>query len=45
VENGVNIHKTCINEYNSSQARTRQPKSHDLNLQLANQQIRDLRNK
>jgi hypothetical protein len=45
VGNGVIIHKTCINEYNNSQTNATQPKPRDLGLELAEQQIKDLRNK
>jgi len=45
VGNGVTIHKTCINEYNNAQNKVTQPAVNNLNLELAQQQIRDLRNK
>tara|TARA_R110001606_G_scaffold115699_2_gene244063 strand:- start:2676 stop:2861 length:186 start_codon:yes stop_codon:yes gene_type:complete len=41
--NGAVIHKSCINKYNDSKAITPQPV--DLSLELAAQQIKDLRNK
>jgi hypothetical protein len=43
VGNGVNIHKTCANDYNNSQAA--QPAVKDLNLEIARQKIQDLRNR
>jgi|TARA_R110000796_G_scaffold185_2_gene740 hypothetical protein len=45
VGNGVNIHKTCANEYNNAQNQVTQPEPNNLSLELAQQQIRDLRNK
>lgn len=45
VGNGVNIHKTCANAYNNAQNQVTQPEPNNLSLELAQQQIRDLRNK
>jgi hypothetical protein len=45
VGNGVVIHKTCVNNYNNSQGTSTQPEPSNLNLELAQQQIKDLRNK
>jgi|TARA_R110002167_G_scaffold72992_3_gene204801 hypothetical protein len=45
VGNGVIIHKTCANDYNNSQKVASQPESKNLNLELAQQKINDLRNK
>jgi len=45
VNNGVIVHKTCLTEYNSSSNVKAPPKQSNLELQLAAQQIKDLRNK
>ena len=45
VGNGVTIHKTCINAYTSSQGGVVSSKPSNLSLELAEQQIKDLRNK
>jgi hypothetical protein len=45
VGNGLIIHKTCINNYTNSQGEVVEPKPSNLSLDLAEQQIKDLRNK
>jgi hypothetical protein len=45
VGNGVIVHKTCVNTYNNSKVNTTQPKPSNLSLELARQQIQDLRKK
>jgi hypothetical protein len=44
VGNGVIIHKTCVNAYNNAKGLAAQPEPSNLNLELAKQQIKDLRN-
>ena len=43
--NGETIHKTCIGNYSSSTKTIAQPQVRNLNLELAQQQIKDLRNR
>ena len=45
VGNGINVHKTCANDYNNTQGKSAQPNSEDLALALAQQKINDLRRK
>ena len=43
VGNGVTVHKTCVNSYNNSHGTDTTPAPSNLNLELAQQQIKDLR--